>query len=84
MLGRECRRRLDEMLRCGTTTCEAKSGYGLTRDSELKMLRVIRALAAASDRFARCAPAVMLPESAMWISSCKSFRSNRMGEAPNQ
>lgn len=38
------RRRLDEMLACGTTTCEAKSGYGLTTESELKMLRVIRAL----------------------------------------
>jgi imidazolonepropionase len=40
------RRRLDEMLRCGTTTCEAKSGYGLTVDDELKLLRVIRRLAA--------------------------------------
>jgi imidazolonepropionase len=38
------RGRLDEMLRCGTTTCEAKSGYGLTTESELKMLRVIRDL----------------------------------------
>lgn len=38
-------RRLDEMLRCGTTTCEAKSGYGLTTDSELKMLRVLARLA---------------------------------------
>jgi imidazolonepropionase len=37
-------RRLDEMLACGTTTCEAKSGYGLTVESELKMLRVIRTL----------------------------------------
>jgi imidazolonepropionase len=36
--------RLDEMLKCGTTTCEAKSGYGLTTDSELKLLRVIRRL----------------------------------------
>ena len=36
--------RLDEMLRCGTTTCEAKSGYALTTDGELKMLRTIRAL----------------------------------------
>jgi imidazolonepropionase len=36
--------RLDEMLACGTTTCEAKSGYGLTTESELKQLRVIRAL----------------------------------------
>jgi imidazolonepropionase len=38
------RRRLDDMLACGTTTAEAKSGYGLTLDSELKMLRVIRDL----------------------------------------
>jgi len=39
------RPRLDEMLRSGTTTCEIKSGYGLTRDDELKMLRAVRALA---------------------------------------
>jgi imidazolonepropionase len=38
------RARLDEMLACGTTTCEAKSGYGLTTESELKQLRVVRAL----------------------------------------
>jgi len=38
------RARLDEMMACGTTTCEAKSGYGLTTDSELKQLRVVRAL----------------------------------------
>ncbi|HEY7791036.1 MAG TPA: imidazolonepropionase [Vicinamibacterales bacterium] len=37
--------RLDEMLRQGTTTCEAKSGYGLTPESELKMLRVIARVA---------------------------------------
>jgi imidazolonepropionase len=43
------RDRLDEMLRCGTTSCEAKSGYGLTMEGELKMLRVIRALAAEHD-----------------------------------
>jgi len=41
-LAAAARMRLDEMLRCGTTTCEAKSGYGLTTESELKMLRVIR------------------------------------------
>ncbi len=35
----ESRRRLDEMLDCGTTTCEVKSGYGLDLESELKMLR---------------------------------------------
>src|ERR1700733_11655965 len=32
------------MLRSGTTTIEAKSGYGLDRDTELKMLRVLRRL----------------------------------------
>ncbi len=36
--------RLDEMLRSGTTTCEVKSGYGLTTESELKLLRVVRRL----------------------------------------
>jgi imidazolonepropionase len=35
---------LDEMLRFGVTTCEAKSGYGLTTEHELKALRVIRDL----------------------------------------
>jgi imidazolonepropionase len=39
------RSRLDEMLACGTTTCEIKSGYGLTLESELKLLRTIKALA---------------------------------------
>jgi imidazolonepropionase len=37
--------RLDEMLGCGTTTCEIKSGYGLTTAAELKILRAIRTLA---------------------------------------
>jgi imidazolonepropionase len=31
-------------LRCGTTTAEAKSGYGLTVEDELKILRVMRRL----------------------------------------
>jgi imidazolonepropionase len=31
-------------LRCGTTTAEAKSGYGLTIEDELKILRVLRQL----------------------------------------
>lgn len=39
------RARLRTMLREGTTTVEVKSGYGLTTDDELKMLRVIDALA---------------------------------------
>ena len=34
------RRHRDWMLRSGTTTIEAKSGYGLDRDTELRMLRV--------------------------------------------
>ncbi len=38
------RRHLDWMLRGGTTTLEAKSGYGLDRDTELKTLRVLRRL----------------------------------------
>jgi imidazolonepropionase len=38
------RARLDEMLACGTTTCEAKSGYGLTTESELRQLRAIHRL----------------------------------------
>jgi len=37
------RRRLERMLRHGTATVEVKSGYGLTTEDELKMLRAIRA-----------------------------------------
>jgi imidazolonepropionase len=40
----QSRPRLDEMLACGTTTCEIKSGYGLDVESELKMLRAIARL----------------------------------------
>ena len=36
------RERLGPMLREGTTTVEVKSGYGLTTEAELKMLRAIR------------------------------------------
>jgi imidazolonepropionase len=43
-LASQTRSRLDEMLACGTTTAEAKSGYGLDTASELKMLRAVRAL----------------------------------------
>ncbi len=41
----QTRIRLDEMLACGTTTCEIKSGYGLSVESELKILRAIARLA---------------------------------------
>lgn len=35
---------LDEMLCFGTTSCEAKSGYGLCKKEELKQLKVIKRL----------------------------------------
>ncbi|TKJ34520.1 imidazolonepropionase [bacterium (candidate division B38) B3_B38] len=44
VLLRDARRRLDYMLRLGTTTCEAKSGYGQTVDDELKLLHISREL----------------------------------------
>lgn len=40
----KARRSLDEMLRNGVTTVEAKSGYGLTLEDELKQLRVSKRL----------------------------------------
>ncbi|MEF8873611.1 MAG: imidazolonepropionase [Candidatus Thermoplasmatota archaeon] len=40
----EASRRLDTMLCHGTTTAEAKSGYGLDRDNEIKCLEVIEEL----------------------------------------
>ena len=39
-----CKRYADWFLRCGTTTIEAKSGYGLTAEDELKILRAIKQL----------------------------------------
>ncbi len=35
---------LQEMLALGVTTCEAKSGYGLDEETELKQLRVVKEL----------------------------------------
>lgn len=40
----EARKSLDRMLALGTTTVEAKSGYGLELETELKMLEVVREL----------------------------------------
>jgi len=37
-------KRLDNMLRHGTTTCEAKSGYGLETKTELKILKINKKL----------------------------------------
>ena len=45
---RMARTRLFELIRMGTGAIEIKSGYGLTVESELKMLRVIRQLQAIS------------------------------------
>ncbi len=43
-LAASTRVRLAEMLACGTTTAEIKSGYGLNVETELKMLRAVRRL----------------------------------------
>jgi imidazolonepropionase len=40
----QCEKRLDHILLSGTTTLEAKSGYGLDLDTEIKQLEVIKAL----------------------------------------
>ena len=45
LLTRRARGFLDEMLRLGVTTVEAKSGYGLSLEDELKILRGYRTLA---------------------------------------
>ncbi len=43
-LTERARNRLEHMICCGTTTVEAKSGYGLTLADEAKLLRVARRL----------------------------------------
>src|SRR5579872_3804031 len=48
------RRYLDWFLRGGTTTIEAKSGYGLSPESELKILKAIQQLGA--ELRPRCVP----------------------------
>ena len=40
----QTKRRLENMFMNGTTTLEGKSGYGLTMESELRMLEVNREL----------------------------------------
>jgi imidazolonepropionase len=40
----QAKRHADWFLRCGTTTVESKSGYGLTLQDELKSLRVMKRL----------------------------------------
>ena len=41
---KQSKKRLDTMLSYGTTTCEAKSGYGLKTDTELKILSIQKKL----------------------------------------
>ncbi len=43
-LKKEAKKRLDRMLKNGTTTVEAKTGYGLDRASEIKLLEVLNEL----------------------------------------
>ena len=43
-LFKQATKRAKWFLACGTTTIEAKSGYGLTMDAELKILRIMRRL----------------------------------------
>lgn len=47
-LFRQAMQRLDEVIRKGTGCIEIKSGYGLSLDDELKMLRVIKRMKEAS------------------------------------
>lgn len=42
----QSKKRLEDLIKMGTGAVEIKSGYGLTLDGELKMLRVIKKLAA--------------------------------------
>ena len=43
-LSKQSKKRLDTMISYGTTTCEAKSGYGLDTETELKMLKIQKEL----------------------------------------
>ena len=45
----QAKKRLEEIMALGTGAVEIKSGYGLSVESELKMLRVIKRLKASSD-----------------------------------
>lgn len=56
------RERLDRMLALGTTLCEAKSGYGLNTETELKMLRVIRGVEHPVERVATFLGAHSVPK----------------------
>jgi imidazolonepropionase len=51
----QAKKHADWCLQCGTTTIEAKSGYGLTLEHELKILRIIQKLNR-SDKSSECVP----------------------------
>jgi imidazolonepropionase len=40
----EAKKRLDNMIKHGTTTCEAKTGYGLNTETEIRILRINKKL----------------------------------------
>ena len=64
--------RLDQMLRRGVTTCEVKSGYGLSTESELKILEVARRLDATH-------PVDLVPTLLAAHAIPKEWRPNREG-----
>jgi len=64
------KRRLDRMLSKGVTTLEAKSGYGLSLQDELKILEVMRALQEEH-------PVAIVPTFLGAHTVPKEFRSNR-------
>ena len=75
-LARLVEARLDEMLLCGTTTAEVKSGYGLETAAELRSLRAIRDAAASripmsvvrpSSARTRCRSSTATAGTATWI-----------------
>ena len=53
------RKRLARMLSTGTTTVEAKSGYGLTVDSELRALRLLQSFSESPDPAPRIVPTLL-------------------------
>lgn len=55
----QSRRHRNWMLRSGTTTAEAKSGYGLDRETELRMLRVMARLNEESPVRGACGPSIV-------------------------
>jgi len=67
------RRRLSAMLAHGTTTAEAKSGYGLTEEDELKALRLLATLSAEPD-LPRLVPTLLAAHEIP-----PEFRDNRAG-----